>query len=63
MVPSASLAVALIVIDAGTVNFAPLAGALSDTAGGWFDGGVTAICAAADVTVAPVLSTATAVTA
>ena len=35
MVPSVSLALALIVIVAGAVNVAPLAGAVNDTAGGW----------------------------
>ena len=53
-----SVAVAVIDTDAGAVNVAPFAGPDSDTAGGWFAGVVTAICAVADVAVAPVLSLA-----
>ena len=36
--PSLSLAVAVRVIDAGAVNVAPFAGAVSDADGGRFDG-------------------------
>ena len=36
MVPSASLAEALTVMLAGAVKVAPSAGAVSETAGGWF---------------------------
>ena len=58
MVPSMSVAVAAIDTDAGAVNVAPFVGLDNETDGGWFAGAVTAICAAADVAVAPVLSRA-----
>jgi len=60
-VPSASLAEADTVIDAGAVNEAPLAGAVSETVGAWFGGLLTLIVWAADVVVAPLSSRATAV--
>ncbi|MNC85422.1 hypothetical protein D3C83_10200 [compost metagenome] len=61
MVPSLSLALALMVIEAGAVYVAPLAGAVSDTVGGWFAAALTVIERAADVAVAPSSSTARAV--
>ena len=61
IVPSASLAEAETVTDAGAVKLAPLAGAVSEAVGAWFDGGLTVTVRAADVVVAPSLSVATAV--
>ena len=57
-----SAAVAAIDTDAGALNDAPFDGLVSVAVGGWFAGVVTAICAAAEVAVAPELSLAIAVT-
>src|SRR5258705_2451696 len=60
IVPSASLADADTVIDAGAVKLAPLAGAVNETVGAWFVP-LTVMVRAADVVVAPASSVATAV--
>ncbi|MNC85421.1 hypothetical protein D3C83_10190 [compost metagenome] len=60
-VPSASLALALIVIEAGAAYVAPSAGAVSDTVGGWFAPAMTVTLRAPEVVSAPASSTARAV--
>jgi hypothetical protein len=56
-----SVAVALMVIVAGAVNAAPLAGLVIEDVGGWFCAAFTVTLTADDVVVAPSLSRATAV--
>jgi hypothetical protein len=60
-VPSVSLALALMVMLAGAVNVAPLAGAVSAALGGWFAAAFTVIERAAYVVVPPSSSVARAV--
>jgi len=60
-VPSLSLADAVIVIFAGAVKLAPLAGLVMLTVGGELGGPLTVIVTAADVVAAPALSVALAV--
>ncbi len=61
IVPSLSLAAAVIVSDAGAVNDCPAIGLVIDTVGSWFGVVETVILAPADVRVAPSSSRATAV--
>ena len=61
IVPSLSFAVADIVIDAGALNAAPFAGAVSVTVGDLFDGAEIVTCRELDVVDPPALSRATAV--